>query len=582
MKRGLLVILAVLFLFVILSSEVFAVQTTGSAVQTVGKVTTSPVSASIYIQNAPPVINYLIPREGRLYRGQNFMINYSAYDPDGISMVFYGLNDSANVSIGNASTNFTYINVSEGYYYFHFYVNDTLGGLNLSSFYIIINDSRLVVIYETFRTDGTNSTNFDSLNQAQLENLSNMVLENISNGKILWTSPVNLSNDTIPGDGFTIIDYNVIINNGSIFVNTTNLSNIDKSARLWFYNLSYTNPRVLKDGVVCPESVCSNKLYSLGTLQVDVTGLSNYSLEETPEESPGAMPSGGGTSKKEVAEKNFFLDKEEIIISLKQGEIKSDSFVIINNRGANISISLVPIAIGDFLKIEEREFSLGAGEIKKIRLDFIAPEDKKPNFYMGKLSVISGNTRRDILIAIEIESKGPLFDVSVEIPKASQSVFPGESVISFIKIYSLGESRKVDALIEYSLMDSMGEVISLDHETVAVETRASLIKEIEVPETAKSGNYFIYAKVMYNNQSASSSAKFFVKKRSFFQTGTFIYALLIAILVLLTAIFIVIYLELKSRSRAKGEKIIDERILASKNQVKFKEGKKKPTWVIKR
>jgi hypothetical protein len=575
MKRGPLVILAVLLLFVILSVSVFAVETTGNSIQTVGKVTYAQINTSIFIVNVAPSINYLFPEENETYRNSSMYLNYSVYDPEGISMVWYNLDSKANISLGNSPSNAIHLNMSDGNHTLFFYVNDTLGVLNFSMVHFFMYDTRTIIIYNSFKTNTSGSTtNFDSLNQSQLENLSDMTLEHTTYGKIVWLERINLTNDSSPGDRVTVLDSNIIIGHEFIFVNATNLSNLDKSARLWFYNLNYANPRVLKEGVICPDSVCSNEVYSSGTLRVDVTGFSNYTLEETPEV-PG---SGGGGAPIETAGAapgaSFRLYLDEIGVSIKQGETKSDRLLVINNGSVDISVRLILQDIGELLRVNETEFNLSVGETKVIRLDFIALEDKKPGFYLGKITVRGGGIVREILIAIEIESKDSLFDVAIEIPPAFQRVYPGEDVVPFIKVYNLGATGRVDANVEYSLIDKSGNAITIEHETIAVETQASFVKEIKVPASAKPGDYFVYVKVIYNNQTASSSARFFVISRPFIHSSLFTYLLLMLIIILLVAIFVVIYFIFKSKSRAKKERRIDEYVLASKRLIKSKYGKK--------
>jgi len=586
MKRGPLVILVVLFLFVILSVGVFAVDTTGNAIQTVGKVTSAQMQASIFILNAAPAVNYLFPEENETYRNSSMYLNYSVYDPDGISLVWYNLDSTANISLGNSPSNAIHLNMSDGNHTLFFYVNDTLGVLNFSVVHFFMYDTRTIIIYNTFKTNMSGSTtNFDSLNQSQLENLSNMTLEHTGYGKIVWLERINLTNDSSPGDRVTVIDYNVIIGHEFIFVNVTNLSNLDKSARLWFYNLNYANPRVLKDGVLCPDSVCSNKLYSLGTLRVDVTDFSNYSLEETPEV-PGPGGGGGGAAPIEKAGASgasFILYWDKTGISLKQGETKSDRLLIVNNGSVDLSLSLVLQDIGEILRANETEFNLPVGETKVVRLDFIALEDRKLGFYLGKITVKGGGIVREMLVIIEIESKDSLFDVTIEIPQAFQKVYPGEEVVPLIKVYNLGATGRVDANIEYNIINKSGNVITTDQETIAVETQASFIKELKVPDSAKSGEHFVYVRVLYNNQTASSSARFFVISRPFIQSSLFTYLLLIVIIILLVTIFVAIYLTLRSKSRAKNEPRIDGNVLmASRRIIRPKYGKKDLKWALER
>jgi parallel beta-helix repeat protein len=113
------------------------------------------------------------------------------------------------------------------------------------------------------------------------------VIENSEYGKIFFQEPVNLSTG--------IDSSNVNISFNRIEVNSTALPELNTSATLTFYNLTFNDPRILKDGAVCSD--CSELSYENGTLVFNVTSFSVYTTEETPVEQPpqqGSVFVGGG------------------------------------------------------------------------------------------------------------------------------------------------------------------------------------------------------------------------------------------------------------------------------------------------
>ena len=81
-------------------------------------------------------------------------------------------------------------------------------------------------------------------------------------------------------------------------LNSTALPNLNRPARIWLYNLSFINPRILRDGAPCPDSICKKELYANKTLQFNVTEFSFYSADETPVGVPAAaIGAGGGIGK---------------------------------------------------------------------------------------------------------------------------------------------------------------------------------------------------------------------------------------------------------------------------------------------
>lgn len=131
-------------------------------------------------------------------------------------------------------------------------------------------------------------TSFDgsttNLRLIDTSNISNLVIENSSHGMINFSQAVNLS-------GGADINTYINISSNRIEINSTALPSLNKTARLSLYNLTFSNPQVLKDGAVCTD--CIEVSYNSSTFIFDVTGFSIYTSRETPTtESPG----GGGSS----------------------------------------------------------------------------------------------------------------------------------------------------------------------------------------------------------------------------------------------------------------------------------------------
>ena len=569
MKRGLvrLGFFMISFLFIlsfILSPLVHSEDVITSKVIT-GKAT-SPINTSISVAGAM----IYSPREGGVYGSVSILFNYSVITPNNISSVWYSL-DGVNTSLGNFSSNYIYFNTTEGNKTIYLYANDTAGLTFYRSVDFYVNNTiKLVVIYDTFKgAYRGNSSDFDVYNNDVLENFPNMTLENTNYGKIIWNDRINLSNDSNPSDWVTTLDYNVVIANQSIFVNTIELPNLNKSAILWFYNLTLSNPRVLANGVLCPSEICSGKTYSNGVLTFTVTGFFNFTVEETPAIPQPPSVSGGGGGGGALGS-NIVIDKEKILVSLKQGETKRGNFTVKNTGNKKMRMNLSVAAIGDLIKLNETNFELSPGESKTIGIDFIAREDTTPDLYMGKILVEEEGIEKEILVAIEVESNQPLFDVQVNIPKGYQQVLPGGELLATIKLYNLGKTGKVDVKVQYQIRDDKNNAVLDEEETVAVETQTSFVKEFQLPEGTKPGTYILYIKANYDDQVGSASVWFSVKEKPFMQTDYFLYLLVILILIVLAAVFIIIYQILKLKSKFERERRIDEYLLAKENIVKPK------------
>jgi len=130
-------------------------------------------------------------------------------------------------------------------------------------------------------------TNFSELSAVNLSNITNLILENSNYGKINFSESVDLSSG---GD----LNTHVNISDNYISINSTALSALNKSATLILYNLSFTNPRVLRDGAVCPSSICTEVSYTGGNFTFTITQFSSYSTEETPTTTTPTTSEGGG------------------------------------------------------------------------------------------------------------------------------------------------------------------------------------------------------------------------------------------------------------------------------------------------
>jgi len=196
-------------------------------------------------------------------------------------------------------------------------------------------------------------------------------------------------------------------------------------------------------------------------------------------------------------------------------------------------------SLRNFIKISEKKFELDPGQEKIIIIDFLVREEAIPDFYLGKLIVEANGTEEEILIGIEVVTKKSLFDVRIELPKKFMWVLPGDEIYYIVEIFNLGDIKQsVDVLAEYKLLDSDGNEILREHESLAVMTKLSYVKELQIPEESLYGKYAIYIKTTYNGEVASASVLFNVGKKSIIYTTWFIIIILFLILLFVVIILI--------------------------------------------
>jgi len=247
---------------------------------------------------APSVIIHS-PRN-RTYNNHSAIdVRYRATDETELDTAWYFvMNSSGAVIVANTTltgnTTFT-MPVTGSNFTFFLYANDTSNNLNNSEniTFHVLNDRRYVR-YEGFYGQG-DTTNLDGLNDSQLANLSGFVLHEPLHGKIKFLRSVDLTN-TSGSNNATDIDSWVNITSNRIELNSSAALGLNVSANLTLQNLTFTTPRILRDGAECG-SICTQLSYSSGVLVFNVTGFSVYTTEEGAESSStseSSSSSGGG------------------------------------------------------------------------------------------------------------------------------------------------------------------------------------------------------------------------------------------------------------------------------------------------
>lgn len=92
---------------------------------------------------------------------------------------------------------------------------------------------------------------------------------------------------------------------------------------------------------------------------------------------------------------------------------------------------------------------------------------------------------------------------------------PGEILPISVKLINFGGGRRVDVTIDYQILDENNAVVLTESETVAVETTASFVKNIQIPNDFAPGKYIASSNIIYEGQEvpASSSFEFTVERK---------------------------------------------------------------------
>ncbi len=291
------------------------------------------------------------------------------------------------------------------------------------------------------------------------------------------------------------------------------------------------------------------------------TNASTDSGSSTPTSSvssSGGSGGSGGSSGGEIiapkAARGFSVSPEQLSVSLTQGEVATQTFVITNKKNTQTDFNIQTKISEGLILIEESHFALNPGESKEILVDFIAREDISPNLYLGKIIVKGGDEQTEILVSINVESKGALLDVRAEIPKGYQGILPGDELLANINMFNLGISKRADINLKYVITDFNGKIIFTKNETLAIETQTSFVSVIDIPQDVLYGKYVLYVEANYEGKVASSTANFEIVENAITQNEK-IFIGIIIILVMLLSLGIYYYLKEKYPKRKFKKKI---------------------------
>ena len=562
MRLNLYLFIFVLFLIIFslsISAEITGESITGEIVT--GEAIQQALGLNISVIMPPPTLTLITPENETYIDNQTILLNYSASNEDA---VWYNLDDGTNNSI----TNNIQLSVSEGSHIINLYANNTKGVVTQNVTFFV-NNTRFIILHEEYKGDDKgNSTNFSVYSYEDLQNLSDIVLENTKYGKISFSQAINLTDDENFNDNELDLDSYTNISGNRIELNSTALPNFNKTATLSLYNLSFSDPRILRDGVVCPTSICTEISYSGGTLIFNVTGFTIYSAEETPVEVPPVTTggSGGGGITQKIKEDVFKVDKEIIKVKLKRTKEVIVLLTVENIYDSDLVLEIKSpikekesLTKGLFLIVDEK-VKIEKEKSKEVQLIFKADEDLKLGVYVEKIEIKAkvGNIEKvkEIPVIIEVESEKVIFDVSVDIPPKYREVFAGEKLLIQPTIFNLGEVEETEVLINYLIKDFEGNTIFFEEERIIVGDQESFSKKINIPEDTKPGDYVFIMQTIYLDSMGTSSNIFRVKvERSFLEKY---WVSLILIIIIILVLIIILILKRKQKKLTKSVKRIKE------------------------
>jgi len=183
-----------------------------------------------------------------------------------------------------------------------------------------------------------------------------------------------------------------------------------------------------------------------------------------------------------------------------------------------------------------------------------------PDSYIGQIVVESSEVKNSVNVVIDVKAKSPLFDVTVDVKE--ETISPGEDVTALIEIFNLGDLSNIDVLLYYDLRDFDGNVITFGEESLAIERRIAVIRNLHVPEYLADGTYVVYVRAKYGDIQATGSKAIRVSEFALaplFERGSTSYYIFIILIILgiIGIIAVIISLIIIWRKRRRVRKAIE-------------------------
>jgi len=136
-----------------------------------------------------------------------------------------------------------------------------------------------------------------------------------------------------------------------------------------------------------------------------------------------------------------------------------------------------------------------------------------------------------------VYAESQAFNVEIDIPPSYQKVVEGTDMWVTIKMLNLANSERMDVSLKSDIVDKNDNVIVTKSKTVAVETTASFVVDLKLPEQLDPGDYYVVATVNSTLGQSVSRTPFTVIKKS---SNILIYYIIGSILLVMIMLFVLI------------------------------------------
>lgn len=221
----------------------------------------------------------------------------------------------------------------------------------------------------------------------------------------------------------------------------------------------------------------------------------------------GGGSSGGGSSNPATstsAEASFTIDKEELNIFVVSGDSDKRTVVLKNTGDTPLDFTISVGSLSSFVIVDKSVVHLGPGESTNITISIKAPDG---GIYGGRITFRTGETRKDVIVLLNVRSANALFDTSLTIPDSYKILPVGRILKTFISLLQVGPAESTDVTVHYMIKDFEGNTLFTETETFRVFRNKDYVKEFKTQELAP-GDYLAGIEVVYPEGFATSSSHF--------------------------------------------------------------------------
>lgn len=306
-----------------------------------------------------------------------------------------------------------------------------------------------------------------------------------------------------------------------------------------------------------------------GTVEYEYDG---DCVEDEPSPSPPDGGGGGGGGGAGIAPPtaDYVLVTPSLLnVNLRRTVNSQDySIVVKNNADEDLTITLQPQLISNYIHIDEADLSfvLAPGEVKQIIPTFFASQDADLGSHTGWIDVRSSSENIDeydkVSVSLSINPLQPLFDVYIELDDDTLS--PGDNLGSTVRLLNFGDLRGFDAIIYIAIKNLNNEVITFSEIPVAIDYTYQGIFNLPIPEDTPLGQYVFVAEINYDSTKATGTQQFTIGEARFAPFNknlfkTLSYTLLLAVISLLFILGIIkLFSKINSIRRIRQQRLSEQ------------------------